>query len=498
FFFIFSKLITSLNFIKKEKEKKSKQIVLFGLAFTLFLPLLCPISANYIISFFLPQNDKSTLVLFSFPPNEHITPHIVTIMLRFISFINIFTLLLFLFFFFVHTFFFILKLFLPFYEIHLERTVCIISKKRNSLFPPLYEIQHISKNDSKYTKALCLNFERKKLTSNNNNNNNNKNACYCYNYYIRKKSIYADNKKKKKKYTSDKLFAESNFFNPKRFKNLFSDGSITKSGKRKSDDDGCLELEQVENLKEVNPYLYKRLLEYYKSEEGEGVEALSASVSVSEGDETKETAHTIELDEEKNMRDHMVKISDDKMESIDLQNIPLYEGLPLLMLDGKQFQGFADSRKIKIILKIATPFDNEEYKEFKNNNNSNSNSNGNNNDRVSNVGDSGSSSTGENNDKQMLNDKSDYTNNNNHERNINNINNLSHKQKHLDEFEQGVYYMLNKSTRDISQNNINKTNLENRDINLTPSKTKSNTISEENKKADDDNLKKHTNMQQFL
>ncbi|ANQ11009.1 Uncharacterized protein PCOAH_00054800 [Plasmodium coatneyi] len=136
---------------------------------------------------------------------------------------------------------------------------------------------------------------------------------------------------RKKKGHEKKLYAESMFFNPKQFKNLFpEDGKKKATGKY---DDDTLDLEEVENLQEISPDLYKKLSDYKKEEA---------------------------LEESKGKRDE----PEETFDGVDPKDISVYEGLPLLMIDGKDFQGFADNRKVKISPEIATPFDNSEYDEF--------------------------------------------------------------------------------------------------------------------------------------
>ncbi|EUD69070.1 hypothetical protein C922_00762 [Plasmodium inui San Antonio 1] len=136
---------------------------------------------------------------------------------------------------------------------------------------------------------------------------------------------------KKRKRHEKKLYAESMFFNPKQFKNLFPEEG-KKKGTGKSEDD-TLDLEEVENLQEISPDLYKKLSDYNKEEALEKSERESGA-------------------------------PEECFDGVDPKDISVYEGLPLLMIDGKDFQGFADNRKVKISPQIATPFDNSEYDEF--------------------------------------------------------------------------------------------------------------------------------------
>ncbi|GAW83595.1 hypothetical protein, conserved [Plasmodium gonderi] len=137
---------------------------------------------------------------------------------------------------------------------------------------------------------------------------------------------------KKYKRNGNKIFAESLFFNPKQFKNLFPE-EVKKKGDIGTIADDCLELEQVENLKEISPDLYKKLNDFNNAEK---IEKLK--------DGTNETEENADV--------------------VDPKDISVYEGLPLLMIDGKDFQGFDDNRKIRISPKISTPFDNSEYEDF--------------------------------------------------------------------------------------------------------------------------------------
>ncbi|CAD2113850.1 conserved Plasmodium protein, unknown function [Plasmodium vinckei] len=161
------------------------------------------------------------------------------------------------------------------------------------------------------------------------------------------KEISHWNKKKVKEYI---LFAESNFFNPKQFKNLFPQGNDNKKGGRK-DSDGCIEIEKLPNLKDISPDLYKKLIEYNK-QKAEESSNLSGEINTEKGEEKGE---------EKSGKKSGEQTETDQN---DLQNYCIDEGLPLLMIDGKDFQGFPDTRKIKITPKISTNFNNEEYNEF--------------------------------------------------------------------------------------------------------------------------------------
>ncbi|SOV20208.1 FbpA domain protein,putative [Plasmodium gaboni] len=91
----------------------------------------------------------------------------------------------------------------------------------------------------------------------------------------RNKEIEICKKKKKKKNRNDKvniLYAtQSNFFNPKQFKDLLNQDAKEKT-KNVDDGDDCLELENVENLEEIAPELHMKLMEYKKSEESKDEE----------------------------------------------------------------------------------------------------------------------------------------------------------------------------------------------------------------------------------
>ncbi|SCP03502.1 conserved Plasmodium protein, unknown function [Plasmodium malariae] len=160
-------------------------------------------------------------------------------------------------------------------------------------------------------------------------------------FLIEGKKIYSDREKKKK---WKKLFAEGNFFNPKQFKNLFPD-EPNKKGKTNYNEN-CLNLEEVENLKEICPSLYEQLEDYHKSE---GLEELKEEEIPTEKREVKEYV----------AMEHKTKEEEEEVSGT--KNISVYEGLPLLMIDGKDFQGFPDSRKIKIKPEISTQFSNLDY-----------------------------------------------------------------------------------------------------------------------------------------
>ncbi|CAG9472287.1 conserved Plasmodium protein, unknown function [Plasmodium vivax] len=150
-------------------------------------------------------------------------------------------------------------------------------------------------------------------------------------YLLNGQRRYFEKKRHAKKRHEKRLHAESMFFNPKQFKNLFPE-----EGKKKGAgayDDDCLNLEEVENLQEISPDLYKKLSDYNKEE--------ALDQSKGESDQAEET-----------------------FDGVDPKDISVYEGLPLLMIDGKDFQGFPDNRKVKISPEIATPFDNSEYDDF--------------------------------------------------------------------------------------------------------------------------------------
>ncbi|SBT48741.1 hypothetical protein POVWA2_057790 [Plasmodium ovale wallikeri] len=209
--------------------------------------------------------------------------------------------------------------------------LCILTNKRRNRFYPVYYILSdkkrckISKTKNGYINVLTFYLSRKKA----------KQAYQLCHYVEGRKNKCAQ------KFRESKNFAETNFFNPKQFKNLFPDEKGNKKGKS-TDDNECLELEKVENLEEIAPDLYQRLMDYKKSEGDDGV-----SLKEEEKGKSNQSGEPPKLGKE-----------------TDTKDLCVYEGLPLLMIDGKDFQGFADSRKIKIKPQISTPFSNLEYDEF--------------------------------------------------------------------------------------------------------------------------------------
>ncbi|CRH02641.1 conserved Plasmodium protein, unknown function [Plasmodium relictum] len=206
----------------------------------------------------------------------------------------------------------------------LKNNLCILMNKNKSINPICNLLKDTKKtykiNNAKYTtiKLFIYNLNEKNIRKNKK-------------YLIKKNDV--DKKKK-----NVIIFATSNFFNPKQFKDLFSDDG---NKKKEKDNYECLELEKVENLKEICPELYKKLNDYNRSKVSEE------------------------------------ELKDNEEEIVDINNISVYEGLPLLMIDGKDFQGFADSRKIKIKPQIATEFTNSDYNEFIKSNNNKKNINDN-------------------------------------------------------------------------------------------------------------------------
>ncbi|CRG97781.1 conserved Plasmodium protein, unknown function [Plasmodium gallinaceum] len=215
---------------------------------------------------------------------------------------------------------------------------------------------------------------------------------------IRKNKIYLIKKNVNKKRKIGKIFATGNFFNPKQFKDIFSDED---KKIKKKDNDECLELEKIENLKEICPELYKKLNDYNRSEESE---------------------------------DELKYNKEEEEEIVDIKNISVYEGLPLLMVDGKDFQGFADSRKIKIKPDIATEFTNSDYNEFINSNSNKKNINNNKN--------------GEINEKKLENDEMDKLKEKN--------NNIENKNDDCNDFEKKVQYILDEKKKNQSEDNNEK------------------------------------------
>ncbi|CXJ21742.1 conserved Plasmodium protein, unknown function [Plasmodium berghei] len=237
-----------------------------------------------------------------------------------------------------------------------KSTLCILTNKNHGLYPV-------------YSKGGCVKSRGKFYSSSRNYPKNayiNNATSFKFNvrktgYGCQKEYNCANGKEinhwNKKKVKENILFAESNFFNPKQFKILFPQGNDNKEGGR-TDGDGHIELEKLYNLKDISPDLYKKLIDYNKQKEESDLN----------GEITKEKG------EEKN-----------EIDQNDLKNYCIDEGLPLLMIDGKDFHGFPDTRKIKITPKISTNFNNEEYNEFvkrnggdeihKNNNNESTNEN---------------------------------------------------------------------------------------------------------------------------
>ncbi|SOV16350.1 conserved Plasmodium protein, unknown function [Plasmodium gaboni] len=203
----------------------------------------------------------------------------------------------------------------------MKNNLCLLKNKRNVFYPinnlsnekkkKIHSIFHKRNNGHTIIKLFII------------NNTNEKKQ----NYKKKKNKEYFLNNKKNRNDKVNILYAtQSNFFNPKQFKDLLNQDAKEKT-KNVDDGDDCLELENVENLEEIAPELHMKLMEYKKSEESK--------------------------DEE---------INEKKIE--DVKDITLYEGLPLLMIEGEKLEGFADTRKVKIKPEISTPFTNDDYNEY--------------------------------------------------------------------------------------------------------------------------------------
>lgn len=203
----------------------------------------------------------------------------------------------------------------------MKNYLCLLKNKRNVF----YTIHNLSNEKKKKTHGI---FHRRnngnaiiKLFIINNTSEKKKN------YKKKNKEDFILNNKKNRKDKANVLYAtQSNFFNPKQFKDLLNQDTKDKT-KNTDDDDDCLDLENVENLEEIAPELHMKLMEYKKSEESKDKE-----------------------------------INEKKIE--DVKDITLYEGLPLLMIEGEKLEGFADTRKVKIKPEISTPFTNDDYNEY--------------------------------------------------------------------------------------------------------------------------------------
>lgn len=145
-----------------------------------------------------------------------------------------------------------------------------------------------------------------------------------------------------KKHEGIQIWATTNVFNLKKFKDLFPSETKQKEGEKEREKEGYLDLDKIKNLKDINEDLYTELKEYNEEKARE-----MERKKMQEKKDTKKDSKDQTLDEQ---------------EKFDT-NTPLFKGLPILMIDGKDFEGFADTRKKTISPKIATEFSNEEYNE---------------------------------------------------------------------------------------------------------------------------------------
>lgn len=205
-------------------------------------------------------------------------------------------------------------------------TIIGILKIRNYRFVKLnksrYETNYLLGSTCKTIQTSTAN----KLFDKQKNRNIKKKAFLCTLLKGDKNEEYKN--KSRSKIIGIKIFATSSFFNPKKFEDLFPENAKQKGAKEE-----LLDLDKIPNLKEINADLCVELQEYKK-----------------------------EISSEKEQKEKEKKETQTKEEKID-KYTPIYEGLPILMIEGDNFEGFADSRKKKICPEIATEFSNKEYEE---------------------------------------------------------------------------------------------------------------------------------------